>query len=137
MLPYAPRLKRLARGLRNRSTLAEVLLWNKLKRRQLRGYQFLRQKPIDVFIVDFYCPALHLVIEVDGSSHLTKTDADQQRQRLLETQGLHFLRISDAEVKQNIDTVVRRISCEIDHLELALKQGALDNPRPPFAKGDW
>jgi very-short-patch-repair endonuclease len=83
-----------------------------------------------------FCPSLRLVIEVDGSTHLSKTDADQQRQRLLQSQGLHFLRISDADVKQDIDTVVRRISCEIDHLELALKQGALDNPRPPFTKGD-
>jgi very-short-patch-repair endonuclease len=68
-IQYNPKLKILARSLRNRSTLAEVLLWNQLKARKVRGYQFMRQKPIDNYIVDFYCSKLQLIIEIDGSSH--------------------------------------------------------------------
>ncbi|MBT6416907.1 MAG: DUF559 domain-containing protein, partial [Candidatus Marinimicrobia bacterium] len=55
---YNPKLKQLARNLRNNSTLAEVLLWNELKQKRMRGYQFYRQKPILDYIVDFYCSKL-------------------------------------------------------------------------------
>lgn len=70
---YNPKLKKLARELRNNSTLSEVLLWNQLKTRKMGGYQFMRQKPISEYIVDFFCNRLKLVIEIDGESHtLTK-----------------------------------------------------------------
>ena len=52
---YDPKLKKLARELRNNSTLAEIMLWNEIKGRRLRGYQFMRQKPIEKYIVDFFC----------------------------------------------------------------------------------
>ncbi|GEO06149.1 hypothetical protein AAE02nite_38130 [Adhaeribacter aerolatus] len=55
IIPYQPHLKQLARQLRNNSTLAEVLLWNELKGKKLNGYDFDRQKPLDAYIVDFYC----------------------------------------------------------------------------------
>ncbi len=63
---YNPKLKALARELRKNSTLSEVLLWNHLKGGQMKGYQFMRQKPIDDYIVDFYCSKLTLIIEIDG-----------------------------------------------------------------------
>jgi very-short-patch-repair endonuclease len=63
IIPYNHKLKQLARNLRNNSTLAEVLLWRELKGKQVRGYDFHRQKPIDKYIVDFYCPDLLLAIE--------------------------------------------------------------------------
>ncbi len=66
---YNPKLKQLSRNLRNNSTLAEVLLWNELKARKIFGFQFMRQKPIGDFIVDFFCSKLKLVLEVDGNSH--------------------------------------------------------------------
>ncbi|WKZ20402.1 MAG: DUF559 domain-containing protein [Candidatus Jettenia sp. CY-1] len=66
---YNPKLKALSRELRKNSTLSEILLWNKLKARKMRGYQFMRQKPIDNYIADFYCSKLRLVIEIDGNSH--------------------------------------------------------------------
>jgi len=72
ILPSNPRLKELARELRNHSTLAEVLLWNQIKNKRLLGFDFHRQKPIDRFIVDFFCPGLMLAIEIDGVSHLQK-----------------------------------------------------------------
>jgi len=104
---YNPKLKAKARELRNNSTLAEVLLWNQLKGRQMRGYQFMRQKPIGNYIVDFFCSKLKLVIEIDGDSHIGKEDYDQKRQAHLEALGLSVLRFSDLDVKQNMDGVLQ------------------------------
>jgi very-short-patch-repair endonuclease len=69
ILPYSPNLKELARKLRKSSTLSEVLLWRHLKGKQMLGYDFHRQKPIDNYIVDFFCKDLMLAIEIDGVSH--------------------------------------------------------------------
>ena len=78
---YSKDLKQRSRDLRNNSTLAEVLLWNHLKRRKMLGYQFMRQKPIHHSIVDFYCSQLKLVIEIDGESHWLRFSADMLRQK--------------------------------------------------------
>lgn len=76
ILPYKPHLKEYATKLRKNMTLAEVLLWNKLKRRQMLGHDFDRQRPIADYVVDFYCKALRLAIEVDGHSHDYKERKD-------------------------------------------------------------
>ena len=110
-LPYKSRLKSIARTLRKEMTLAEVLLWNELKRKQLLGYDFHRQKPIDAYVVDFFCPKLLLAIEIDGASHEGKQEADNKRQREIEQYGISFLRFSDNEVKQNLNGVLECI-CE-------------------------
>ncbi len=69
IIPYNPNLKELARKLRNNSTKAEIILWLKLKGKQMYGYDFHRQKPLDNYIADFFCHELMLAIEVDGYSH--------------------------------------------------------------------
>ena len=107
---YNPKLKILARELRRHGTLAEVLLWQRLNKRQ-RGYDFHRQKPIAEYIVDFFAPELMLVIEVDGSSHKLKGAEDEERQKELEALGIRFLRYKEALVRARLDAVVR----EIDH----------------------
>ena len=107
-LPYNKNLKDFSRQLRNNSTHSEVILWQKLKAGQVNGYQFNRQKPLGRYIVDFYCKRLCLVIEVDGSSHFVG-DApirDRERQDILESMGLRFLRFDDADVKKNISYVM-------------------------------
>ena len=112
-LPYNKNLKEFSRYLRNNSTLSEVLLWNEIKARRIKGYQFNRQKPLDKYIVDFYCKKLNLVIEVDGESHY-HDDApirDAERQAILESMGLKFLRFDDLDIKKDINSVVQRI-CE-------------------------
>ena len=106
---YNPRLKERARYLRNNSTLSEVLLWNELKRKQMMGYDFHRQKPISQYIVDFYCLRLSLAIEVDGNSHLLKKGADALRQERLEDLGLRFLRFDDLDIKIRMPDVLDRI----------------------------
>ena len=79
IIPYNPKLKETAWKLRNNSTLSEVLLWNRIKRKQMKDYQFFRQKPIDNYIVDFFCYELMLAIEIDGDSHVDKIEEDQIR----------------------------------------------------------
>ena len=117
ILKYNSNLKDKARKLRKNSTLSEVLLWNKLKGKQLKGYQFLRQKPLDNYIVDFFCKRLKLVIEIDGDSHLENVDADIIRQKKIESLSISFLRFSDNEIKRNLDDVIQTISNWIDDYE--------------------
>jgi very-short-patch-repair endonuclease len=69
IIPYNPNLKALAKKLRQNMTLSEVLLWNELSGKKMHGFDFDRQRPIDIFIVDFYCKELNLAIEIDGDSH--------------------------------------------------------------------
>ena len=104
---YNPRLKGLARELRNNSTLAEVLLWRELKGKQMMGYDFHRQKPYDEYILDFFCPRLMLAIEIDGVSHTFRQEKDEKRQRRLEGLGVRFLRFDDLDVKFRMGEVLR------------------------------
>ena len=118
-LPYNKNLKQFSRDLRNYSTLSEVLLWMKIKNKQIRGYQFLRQKPLDRYIADFYCQKLNLVIEVDGYSHYNQEaqENDEYRDSILKQYSLSILRVDDNEVKNNINNVLRRIEAYIDEFE--------------------
>lgn len=114
---YNSGMKIRSRELRNNSTLSEVLLWNELKARKMRGYQFMRQKPIENYIVDFYCSKLKLIIEIDGEIHNYKFEEDRLRQRKLESLGLSFLRFTDLEVKKNMYNVLRTIEGWIEAFE--------------------
>jgi very-short-patch-repair endonuclease len=95
--------------LRNNSTLSEVLLWNCLKNNQL-GPRFTRQKIFENYIVDFYCPKLKLVIEIDGITHESKFTDDIKRDLYLESKNIKVLRIGDDDVKNNLDGVVNYIT---------------------------
>ena len=108
-LPQNISLKQRARELRKNSTLAEVLFWCVVKNRQFFGLDFNRQKIIGNYIVDFYCPRLHLVIEIDGSSHANRQDYDRARDWYLRSLGLHVLRVYDADVKENVNDVLRMV----------------------------
>jgi very-short-patch-repair endonuclease len=111
IIPYAPHLKELARQLRKTSTLSEVLLWLELKGKKMKGYDFHRQKPIDNYIVDFFCHELMLAIEIDGDSHSWERagDIEDVRQTSIETYGISFLRFTDKDVKQNMGYVLNTL----------------------------
>ena len=111
IIPYNPQLKHLAKALRNNMTYSEALLWNELKQKMMLGHDFDRQRPIDNYIVDFYCKELMLAIEIDGDSHQDSGVArnDFIRQKRLESFGVTVLRIDDADVKENLDDVIQRI----------------------------
>jgi Protein of unknown function (DUF559) len=78
IIRYKPYLKKLAHKLRKNMTFGEVTLWQHLKRKQMQGYDFDSQRPIDGFIVDFYCKELMLAIEIDGNSHNSETRPTQR-----------------------------------------------------------
>ncbi|MBW7996972.1 MAG: endonuclease domain-containing protein [Candidatus Glassbacteria bacterium] len=117
---YNPKLKQFARELRKNSTLAEVLLWQRLRNKQFHGLDFHRQKPIDEYVVDFFCPKLKLVIEVDGHSHDLKQAEDEKRQSRLEALGFMVVRLLDSDVKTNLDGVLKALEKKF---ELARKAG--------------
>lgn len=85
IIPYDQYLKALAKQLRNSSTLGEILLWKCLRHRKVKGYKFMRQKPLLHYIVNFYCPELKLAIEVDGGVHEDIDIYDNKRQKELES----------------------------------------------------
>src|SRR5690606_20233412 len=118
-LPYNKSLKEFSRELRTHSTLSEILLWQKIRASQFRGYGFNRQKPLDNFIVDFYCKKLNLVIEIDGNSHFYEEAIleDQKRQKILEDLNLNFLRFLDIDVKQNMGYVLSELNFYVDDWE--------------------
>jgi very-short-patch-repair endonuclease len=95
---------------------SEVILWSKLKNKQMLGERFLRQYGVDQFVLDFYCPRLKLAIEVDGDSHfmIGKEEQDKNRQKYIEKYGIKFLRFTNEDIKNNINGVCDQIYSIID-----------------------
>ena len=108
-LPYNPELKQKARDLRKAGNLSEVLLWNELKQKKMLGFDFTRQQVIGNYIVDFHCPQLNLVIEIDGESHIFKEEYDKKRDEFLKSLGLNVLHFQDIDVKKNLSEIVETI----------------------------
>jgi len=115
---YNKDLKKFARKLRNNSTLPEVILWNKiLKRKQLRGYQFLRQRPIGNYIVDFFSKDLKLIVEVDGEIHKFRKGKDKKREADIKALGYSVIRLGNEEILQGLPNVIRTLENFIDEFE--------------------
>ncbi len=104
-LPYNPKLGDRAKELRKNMTKAERKLWYDYLRHL--STRFYRQRPIDNFIVDFYCPALKLVIEIDGDTHNSQDarDYDLERSQRLEGYGLQVVRFTNEEVLADFEGV--------------------------------
>ena len=130
MLRYNSNLKALARNLRENLTDSEQRLLSQLRRKQILGIQFYRQKPLGNYIADFYAPKVKLVIEIDGSQHLETTQAkyDQQRTTYLEQQGLRVLRFTTLEVLQELETVTEAIYGAV--------QETINPPNPLYKRGE-
>ena len=111
MLPYNKNLNKFARDLRNNMTDAELRLWYRIKRRQLKNHHFLRQKIIGNYIVDFYCHEAKLIIELDGGQHYSELGIkkDKIRDNFFNGLGIRVLRFSDRDVFENIDGVLQSI----------------------------
>ena len=123
IIPYNPKLKEFARKLRNNSTKSEILLWKELKRKQMKGYDFHRQKPIDNYIVDFFCVELMLAIELDGYSHqnIETYNKDIKKETRLNKLGVAVLRFEDKKVYNDMANVLRTIEIYIGEYELLHK----------------
>ena len=105
-LPYNSTLTQLARENRKNPTPAESRMWHQvLRMRCFENYKFLRQKPIDNYIVDFYCSELHLVIEIDGDSHAEAVEYDAVRTSVLEALGLTVVRYTNHDIMHNLESV--------------------------------
>jgi len=99
----------LGKVLRKRPTDAEKVLWQQLRQKQLEGFKFRRQQPIDHYIVDFVCFERRIIIEVDGGQHATQRKGDILRDTYLRQQGFHVLRFWNNEVLLNINGVLEVI----------------------------
>ena len=98
-----------ARDLRNNATEAERLLWRHLRRRQLDGFKFRRQRPIDPYVCDFVCLEASVVVELDGSQHIAQAAYDANRDAFLRSQGFRILRFWNADVLSQTDSVIDTI----------------------------
>jgi len=105
-----------ARESRQPQTPAESKLWARLRNRQLGGFKFRRQHPIGRFIVDFYCAASRLVIEIDGDSHADQVEYDAARTAWLNEQGHRVIRFRNRHVYRDIDAVLEAILAECQKL---------------------
>ena len=108
--------------MRENMTQAEKVVWELLKEKKMVGLRFKAQHPIDIFIADFYCHALKLVIEIDGEIHKSKDqkEYDIGREAELEHWGIKVIRFTNEEVKKNIEHVKKEIEheCEVRRSEL-------------------
>ena len=116
---YNPILKQYARELRNNSTKSEIKLWKKLSGTQMLGYDFHRQKPVDNYILDFFCYDLMLGIELDGYTHQFEEVAakDIVKENRLKELGITILRFNDHEVHNDIARVILAIEGTIRLIE--------------------
>jgi len=119
-----PRNRAFAKSMRRSMPDAEFRLWCELRNRQLGGLAFRRQQPIGPYIIDFFCPAAKLIVEVDGEQHALDAHpaADAERTRWLEAQGYVVIRFWTNEVMHELDAVCSAI--------LAASRGAWQNPPP-------
>ncbi|AZN38135.1 endonuclease domain-containing protein [Iodobacter ciconiae] len=126
--PYKTGLKLFSPELRKHMIDAEQLLWSRLRRKQLLGVQFYRQKPLAGFIVGFYSAAASLVIELDGPQHFEEAHQshDKERDQVLAAMGLLVLRFDNRQVLQELDLVMQVI---FDAVEKQI------SPCFPFSKG--
>jgi len=106
---YLSQLKSLSKINRRNPTEAENKIWKEVLMKRKLGYKFLRQKPINRFILDFYCSELNLAIEIDGGSHLKKSGYDTARDMFLRQIGIRTIRFSNKEVIDNIEKVKSNI----------------------------
>ncbi len=98
-----------AKQLRKHMTPEEKILWEKLRAKRLNGIKFRRQQIIAGFIVDFYCHAAKLIIEIDGEIHQKQTEQDAEREKILLAYGLRILRIKNEQINHNLDQILKLI----------------------------
>jgi len=106
-----------ARELRNNPTHAELIMWSYLKQKPF-GYKFRRQHPISIYVADFYCHALKLIIEIDGNIHsdIDVRKHDIERQKNLEDEGIHFIRFTNEQVEKELEFTISKIEGYLNNM---------------------
>ena len=122
--------KDIRRALRQTETAAEALVWDRLRDRRLSGLKFRRQYSVGVYILDFYCPASCLAVELDGESHASPEaqEYDAERTEFVSTLNIRVLRFPNAAVYQDIHSVIR--NSEGIHFILTFYCPILSSPSP-------
>jgi very-short-patch-repair endonuclease len=140
VVTFASRLRRqnlktaFAGHLREEMTDAERVLWAALRSKQVGGVKFRRQQPIGPYVVDFYCAAAKLIVELDGDQHGADGAVayDEARTRWLMEQGYFVLRFANADVFKNRQVVIDNIVQHIEDLDIPLPGNAFGLSDPPF-----
>jgi len=104
-----PNIEMAARRLRRAMTPAEKILWEALRGRKLAGLKFRAQHPVGPFILDFYCPARKLVVELDGGIHAQQAEYDSAREQQLNDFNYRVIRFRNEEVMKDLPSVLKRI----------------------------
>ena len=104
-----------AKKLRANTTPHERALWRALKELPVEGTHFRRQAPIGPYVVDFFCPARRLIVELDGGHHNDDATVarDSERQAWLEQQGYRVIRFWNSDVAADLNAVMERIYMEV------------------------
>lgn len=107
-----------AHFLRSKMTDAEMVLWSRLKNRNIFKVRFRRQHPVDIFVLDFYCHEIKLAIEVDGRIHLKREiqEYDEGRSHDIEKFGIKMLRFTNEQILNNLNEVQTTILNTINNL---------------------
>jgi len=129
------KLKR--RQLRKNMTKAEAIVWQKLRCKQLENCKFRNQYSVDRFVLDFYSPEIKLAIEIDGESHFQQGVAqyDEERQIFIESAGIKFLRFTNKDVYENLNSVLETIAYRIRDLRGCYLADRLP-PQLPLLRGE-
>ena len=111
-------IRNLSKNLRKNQTEAEQILWSKLRSRQLSGFKFRRQHPLDHYILDFYCSETHLAIEIDGGQHIEKEniERDNDRTAYLNQKGIRVIRFWNNDVIEHLDEVLTEIDLVLNEI---------------------
>jgi len=128
-----PALFRLAKELRKNETEAEKILWSKLNKNQILGLQFRRQHPINMFIADFYCAKIKLIIEVDGSIHeIPGYHAyDIGRSDVLNDFGITIIRFTNEQIFHDLANAVLIIENRVKQLISTANTTSIHPLNPP------
>jgi len=132
-----PHIFEKAKALRNNMTNSELTLWEKLKGKQMLGLRFRPQHPIDIFIADFYCHPIKLVIEIDGGIHKTteQKEYDIGRTAELNYWGIEVIRFTNEEIENDIDQVIKGIKQTCIKRQSELPQSPLQSLSRFFSGG--
>lgn len=106
-----------ARFLRREETPEERILWEELRDQKL-GVKFRRQHPVDMLVLDFYCPKYKIAVELDGDSHFTEDGKiyDKMRTEYLENKGIKILRFFNSEVRGDLNEVIKKIKIRLTQI---------------------
>lgn len=116
-----PAIFEYAKKLRNNPTRAEARMWEYLQKHRIIGNKFRRQHPIWIYVADFYCHYLRLVIEIDGDIHFEKEvqEKDEIKERDIRNLGVDVIRFTNVEVLCDIDSVLSRLYFKIEEIKFA------------------